>query len=176
MTQEEILKAFDNRWRIKGKYIEDGIILYNSEQGVSAAIKELCLDFFKTGIIIGQMNNEFVTDGIANGDIVREEELVTVEDVKAHSFNVWWDMYDLKCNRASCEKKWNKLTSKERYACLAATPAYVASTPDKQYRKRPLTYLNQKAWNDEIIPRNNGTNKPTLDQQRTDKLADILTK
>ena len=172
MTQEEILKAFDNRWRIKGKYIEDGIILYNSEQGVSAAIKELCLDFFKTGVLLGEGFS--VAEDEQYGTVIYKHDPILDTDDKG--FSEWWDMYDLKCNRASCEKKWNKLTSKERYACLAATPAYVASTPDKQYRKRPLTYLNQKAWNDEIIPRNNGTNKPTLDQQRTDKLADILTK
>jgi hypothetical protein len=70
---------------------------------------------------------------------------------------------DKKVGRENCEKKWRKLTTKEKEACIAATPTYVASTPDKQFRKNPLSYLNQKAWNDEIIPRNNGTDKPSLD-------------
>ena len=34
---------------------------------------------------------------------------------------------------------------------------YVDSTPDKQFRKDPTTYLNNECWNDEIIVK---TNKP----------------
>jgi hypothetical protein len=29
-------------------------------------------------------------------------------------------------------------------------PAYVASKPDRQYRKNPLTWLNGKCWQDEV--------------------------
>lgn len=28
---------------------------------------------------------------------------------------------------------------------------YIKATPDKQYRKHPMTYLNNKSWNDEVI-------------------------
>jgi hypothetical protein len=30
-------------------------------------------------------------------------------------------------------------------------PKYKAAQPDKRFRKNPEAYLNQKAWNDEII-------------------------
>ena len=64
----------------------------------------------------------------------------------------WWNTYNKKRNEGNCIKKWNKLTLKERKKCIEATPAYVAScTEGKKYQKDPLTYLNQKAWNDEII-------------------------
>ena len=85
-------------------------------------------------------------------------------EVLTEGFEQWWKMYDLKCGKSECIKKWQKLTYEEKQACLIATPAYVASTPDKQYRKRPLTYLNQKAWNDEIIERH------TTEQQRQQRL------
>ena len=36
---------------------------------------------------------------------------------------------------------------------------YVESTPDKKYRQNPLTYLNQKSFNNEIIDNSNEGNK-----------------
>lgn len=30
-------------------------------------------------------------------------------------------------------------------------PLYVASTPDKQWRKHPYTYLNNQGWEDEMV-------------------------
>ena len=169
MTDEQILQAFEGRWRIRGNR---GRINSNSAtmsfDEFYDYIKGMCLDFFKTGITIGKINDEYVVDGIVNGCIVREDELLL-----ATTFDNWWTLYDKKCGRKDCEKKWNRLTREEQEACIDATPTYVASTPDKKYRKNPLTYLNQKAWNDEIIP-NNGTNKPTADEQRISKLASIL--
>ena len=87
-------------------------------------------------------------------------------EVRTANFDEWWDLYDLKCGRSDCIKKWAKMTEEERRACIEATPAYVASTPDKQWRKRPLTYLNQKAWEDEIIERQ------TTDRQRQQRLRE----
>jgi hypothetical protein len=84
-------------------------------------------------------------------------------------------MYGKKIDRAKCEKKWEKLSFAEKQAYIAATPAYVASTPDLQFRRHPMTYLNNKSWENQIIPRNNGTDKPTIEQQRINKLASILT-
>jgi hypothetical protein len=135
-------------------------------------IKELCLDFFATGILLGEPQKKGIK--IFNVDKMHEAteqfdgELMT-------PFEYWWDLYDKKRGKEKCIKKWNQMTNDECIACISATSAYVASTPDKQFRKDPLTYLNQKAWNDEIIPRNNGTDKPSLDEQRKDKLASILT-
>ena len=48
MTQEEIQKAFENRWRIKG------FDIYEVRQLSGESVAELCLDFFETGIILGQ--------------------------------------------------------------------------------------------------------------------------
>ena len=40
----------------------------------------------------------------------------------------------------------------ERIAALLVVDAYVESTPDPQYRKDPTTWLNQRCWEDEVIP------------------------
>ena len=44
-----------------------------------------------------------------------------------------------------------KLTDAEINQALDKVDAYVASTPYVQFRKNPLTWLNGKCWNDEII-------------------------
>lgn len=180
-------KAFEGRWRIKGKMIgrknADFTVMSMYEYNF---VKDLCRDFFEAGLALGQR------------DYVPLDKLETFKaempytpHVEVHTsrilpdgsgtpwqeldpFEYWWKLYDLKVGRDKCEKKWAKLTEKEKSECIAATPAYVQSTPDKQFRKRPLTYLNGKCWNDEIINRN-GTNQPTIEQQRVNKLADILT-
>ena len=87
-------------------------------------------------------------------------------EIQTAGFEQWWKIYDKKCGKSDCMKKWQKLTLEEQKACLAATPDYVASTPDKQFRKHPLTFLNQKAWNDEIIIRD------TAEQKRQQRLAE----
>ena len=38
-------------------------------------------------------------------------------------------------------------------------PHYIKSTPDKQFRKHPSTYLNNQGWFDEIINKNNGVDR-----------------
>ena len=72
--------------------------------------------------------------------------------VDIFSFDEFWVMYDKKVNRSRCEKKWHTLSDAKKDAIKAALPKYIESTPDKQYRKNPLTYLNGECWNDEIIP------------------------
>lgn len=81
------------------------------------------------------------------------------------SFEDWWQMYGKKRDKKKAKQKWDKLTVEQQTACLIATPAYVASTPDRTYRKDPLTYLNGECWNDEIILKQNH------EQQRANNLA-----
>lgn len=81
------------------------------------------------------------------------------------SFEDWWQMYGKKRGKKKAKQKWDKLTVEQQTACLIATPAYVASTPDRTYRKDPLTYLNGECWNDEIILKQN------YEQRRANNLA-----
>lgn len=72
-------------------------------------------------------------------------------------FEEFWSAYDKKQDRAKCEKKWDSLTDEERLLTMKHLPAYIESTPNKQYRKHPATYLNSEAWNNEVI-----SNLPTV--------------
>ncbi len=177
MKQEEIDKAFENRWRIKGNF---GKMNQNaatmSFDEYFEYIKGLCRDFFEAGILLseGFKKHEITFDDGSKGTCIttyHDPISLPEDDPIERQFNLWWDMYDKKCGRADCLKKWKKLSFDDRIDCMNATPDYVASTPDKKFRKNPLSYINQKAWNDEIIPRN-GTDKSTTEQR--EKLANIL--
>jgi len=68
-------------------------------------------------------------------------------------FEEFWDLYDYKKSRDKAEKAWKSLNKEEKALALQHAPLYVKSTPDKQFRKHPTTYLNNKNFNDEIIER-----------------------
>lgn len=83
-----------------------------------------------------------------------ENEKVKVkENAKENNipFADFWNLYDKKINAKKSEEKWNKLTDAERILIMDYLPKYKLSKPDKQYRKDPCTFLNNKSWNDEII-------------------------
>lgn len=68
-----------------------------------------------------------------------------------NEFERFWNLYSKKDNRKGCFAKWKKLKAADKEKIFETLPSYVASTPDPKYRKNPATYLNQEAWNNEII-------------------------
>jgi hypothetical protein len=73
-------------------------------------------------------------------------------------FDAFWNLYDKKADRKRSEKAWGKLTNKERVAVMEYIPRYIQARPDKLYRKNPITFLNNRSWEDEIIGK--PTSKP----------------
>jgi len=70
-------------------------------------------------------------------------------------FDEFWNLYDYKKgDKKKLEKKWLSLKDSERNKIIQYLPDYKKSTPDKQYRKHPATFLNNKGWEDEIIINN----------------------
>ena len=66
-------------------------------------------------------------------------------------FEYWWKLFDYKKNKSKAKLSWNRHVKKEFVdVVIKHTIEYVKSTPEKQYRKHPTTYLNQHTWNDEI--------------------------
>ncbi len=73
------------------------------------------------------------------------------EKVINFSFEEFWDLYDYKVGRNKALKSWNKLSVADKKAIMKHVPSYVKATPDRAYRKHPTTYLNNQAWEDEIV-------------------------
>ena len=104
---------------------------------------------------------------------LRETEMFTTEDL----FNQWWNEYDKKVGKDACIKAWARMSQIDKEKCLIATPAYVQATPDKAFRKDPLTYLHRKGWEDEIIIKpmfNQPTKAERQDYEREQRERDIV--
>ena len=64
-------------------------------------------------------------------------------------------------NRGECEFIWQRLSDIDKANIMQHVTKYVTSTPNKKYRKDPITYLKNRSWEDEIItdtPQNYGNN------------------
>ena len=64
-------------------------------------------------------------------------------------FEKFWDAYGKKEDRMKSEKKYSKIKESERILIRDSIQTYIANTPDVQFRKNPMTYLNGSCWLDE---------------------------
>jgi hypothetical protein len=104
----------------------------------------------ETLTVTQQLTNSYVNDNDNDNDNVNVNEN---EKKKVNfSFENFWNLYDKKVgDKDKIIKKWLALSDQDREAVIKYIPGYIKSKPDKQYRKDPATFLNNKSWNDEII-------------------------
>lgn len=88
-------------------------------------------------------------------DAIREEKRREEERKKEilslsleNDFTIFWDKYNKKVDSKKCKGVFLKLKDSERIKILEVVDSYVYSTPDIQFRKNPLTWLNGKCWED----------------------------
>lgn len=74
-----------------------------------------------------------------------------VEEETSASFEVFWNLYDKKVGKEKSIKLWEKLSGRDKNACMEYIPRYKQAQPDKKYRKNPETFLRNKSWKDELI-------------------------
>lgn len=89
-----------------------------------------------------EANNNVNNNNNVNDNKNKEEKI---------NFDIFYNLYDKKVDGKDCKLKWDRLDFKTQQLILSILPKYIKSTPDKQFRKSPLVYLNKKAWEDEII-------------------------
>jgi len=63
-------------------------------------------------------------------------------------FDKFWTLYGKSTDKQKCLDKFVKLNEDEIKSIFETLPIYLLQTPDKKFRKNPLTYLNGKCWND----------------------------
>lgn len=97
----------------------------------------------------------------------RRGETETEESrVEVCRFAEFWDLYGKKSDSSKCKAKFSKLSKGDIELIFERLPAYIKSTPDKQYRKNPITWLNGQCWNDEIMqPTNQAKSTHTFETQ-----------
>lgn len=74
------------------------------------------------------------------------------------TFEDFWNAGLPKVDKERAQKYWSKLKQQDKEFILDYIPKYVESTDDKRYLKTAATFLNQKAWQNEIIDRRTAAN------------------
>lgn len=160
MIKHVLGHKYDHIWsHLVDKFSEKDGFFWNERLKLE---KELRIKFCKSRKE-NKLGGSHVTDHVTQHmeDINEDININNKINVRFEDF---WNHYDKKIERDKCERKWNKLTDVERTKAMFHVEQYKKSQPDKQYRKNPDTYLNNKSWNDEIIKTSqNGRNEPKKD-------------
>lgn len=73
-------------------------------------------------------------------------------EISSIPFDDFWNLYDKKRgDKGKLSRRWDKMSAKDKEVIMAYIPAYKDATPDKQYRKDPQTFFNNRSWEDELI-------------------------
>lgn len=95
----------------------------------------------------------------------KDSDSESVNKVTKDRFAEFWDLYGKKTDSSKCKTKFARLTKTEIELLFEKLPAYIKSTPDKQWRKNPITWLNGKCWNDEIMQNSQAQSVHTFETQ-----------
>ena len=90
-----------------------------------------------------------------NGHGPKEDKEDKEGSVQPYSFSEFWEFYDKKKDKQRAERAYKKISMRDRKCIFDTLQAYKDSTPNKKYRKNPEAYLNNRTWEDEIIPPDN---------------------
>ena len=123
-----------NKYKLNKQKIEN--ILNGGKETLTGGGKETCMGGGK--------------ETLPNKDSINKD--INNKDIKEKLFESFWNLYDKKVEKDACKKKFLKLDLPVIEKILQVVPNYVSTTPDKQYRKNPETWINNKCWDDELIP------------------------
>lgn len=168
-TVTKLVEYFEKKGKIKYSRKTNELAIRNfvkhNPQGspkVKAFVDKELLNV-KDRLLIGYLYGiDTVSQEEQEEEETKEEEQEQQEEVAAVAVTVWpsfddfWNLYDKKEDRPKCEKKWKTIKQGAREKIMEHLELYVRSTPDKKYRKNPITYLNNQSWENEIIIPQNG--------------------
>jgi len=97
---------------------------------------------------VDKSNNESNTNVLKTYNERNTEEKRKEKEI--YSFDEFWSDYGKSIDKAKCKSKFEKLSDEVKIKIKEVLPLYIQSTPDKQYRKNPQTWLNGQCWNDDI--------------------------
>jgi DNA-binding Lrp family transcriptional regulator len=96
-----------------------------------------------------------------NEPSINRQLIVNESSIKNNvHFEKFWEIYDKKIDRKSCQKIWAKINPSEEEAIkiVFAAGEYVKTVTDKQFQKHPKTWLNNESWNNDLIISNGAQN------------------
>ena len=150
-----ICKAYDNEIWDKFK-VEDG--LYYNDRMLNETIRRQKFSESRRNNAKSPKKESTSEAYAQHMETETENRTITINENINIDFEWFWNEYDKKIGeKQKLKKKWIKLTDEERQNAMNYLDLYKQSVPDKQFRKNPETFLNNKSWNDEIINRSIAT-------------------
>jgi hypothetical protein len=89
-------------------------------------------------------SNDIVIKKISNKELI-EKRIVD------ERFEKFWMLYGKDIQKDKCYSEWKFINTIDKDKILNTLPNYIASTPEVQYRRHPLTYLRNKGWLDQVF-------------------------
>ena len=89
-------------------------------------------------------------DSVSVSVSVNDNVINKQKEKRLLDFETFWKTYAKPEGKKKASEKFLKLPQKDVDKILTVVKNYVISTPDKQYRKNPTTWLNGEHWNDEL--------------------------
>jgi len=150
MTEHMIGHTVGQLWKnIKDKFIQDPTGLWYNVRLDEEKSKRMAFTQSRRNNIKGvnQHTLGHMTSHMDNVN-VNEDKNINID------FDFFWNDYDKKVgDKSRLKSKWNKLSDNDRNQIMNYLPLYIEAVPDKQFRKNPETFLNNKSWLDEIVKR-----------------------
>ena len=150
MTEHMIGHTVGQLWKnIKDKFIQDPTGLWYNVRLDEEKSKRMAFTQSRRNNIKG-VNQHTLGHMTSHMDNVNENEDKNINI----DFDFFWNDYDKKVgDKQKLKSKWNKLSDNDRNKIMEYLPLYIEAVPDKQFRKNPETFLNNKSWLDEIVKR-----------------------
>jgi uncharacterized protein YdaU (DUF1376 family) len=173
MTEHMIGHTVGQLWKnIKDKFIQDPTGLWYNVRLDEEKSKRMAFTQSRRNNIKGvnQHTLGHMTSHMENVNVnVNKDKNINID------FDFFWNDYDKKVgDKSRLKSKWNKLSDNDRNQIMNYLPLYIDAVPDKQFRKNPETFLNNKSWLDEIVKRTNPDyNKQSYAEREFAKLKSL---
>lgn len=79
-----------------------------------------------------------------------KERIRKGEDKERIPFEAFWDLYGKKNDRHKSEKKWDSFSNQDQKTIIDFIPRYKKLQPDPKFRKYPMSFFNNRPWEDEL--------------------------
>ena len=180
---EKALKGFESLQKVK--YVNNHVVLVNfmKHQNYNPNMKKSAIDIYNDlPIELKGSNLDIDKTDVSKGFETLSKALGTVPKVEVeyeyetkveeeteeenislpleNDFSKFWNIYNKKNDSKRCKDKFIKLPQKDIDKILEVVQFYANSTPDPQFRKNPLTWLNGKCWEDVVIDKTITADRP----------------
>lgn len=94
--------------------------------------------------------SSYTTSKHITNTVKTQQEDKNCED-NSSTFDGFWNLYGKKVDRKKSESLWNKLSKKDKIACMEYIPKYKLAQPNIKFRRDPTTFIRNRTWENDIF-------------------------